>query len=127
MRGKNRLQAFCQSAGCEPLPQLVQSGGKPDTITTVAADELPPERVTAALPGLEKYADGLREKTGVPGLAIAVVHADAAVSGPLPCVLRVFYIQRDSPGVPGRPAGGAGDVTPQAVCWPTRTIRAPNW
>jgi CubicO group peptidase (beta-lactamase class C family) len=44
-----------------------------------AADDLPAEKVTAALPGLEKYADGLREKTGVPGLAIAVVHADKVV------------------------------------------------
>ena len=32
MKGKNRLQAFCQTAGCEPLPQLVQSGGKPGKI-----------------------------------------------------------------------------------------------
>ena len=43
------------------------------------ADGLPAEKVTAALPGLEKYVDGLREKTGVPGLAIAVVHADKVV------------------------------------------------
>jgi CubicO group peptidase (beta-lactamase class C family) len=47
--------------------------------TLAAADESPAERVTIALPGLEKYADGLREKTGVPGLAIAVVHADKVV------------------------------------------------
>ncbi len=44
-----------------------------------AAADLPAEKVTAALPGLEKYANGLREKTGVPGLAIAVVHADKVV------------------------------------------------
>ena len=48
-------------------------------LATPAAAELPAGRVTAALPGLEKYADGLREKTGVPGLAIAVVHADKVV------------------------------------------------
>ena len=47
--------------------------------TPAAAYELLAERVTAALPGLEKYADGLRQKTGVPGLAIAVVHADKVV------------------------------------------------
>jgi CubicO group peptidase (beta-lactamase class C family) len=44
--------------------------------TPAAADDLPAEKVTAALPGLEKYVAGLRERTGVPGLAIAVVHAD---------------------------------------------------
>jgi CubicO group peptidase (beta-lactamase class C family) len=44
-----------------------------------AADDLPAEKATAALPGLEKYAGGLREKTGVPGLAVAVVHADTVV------------------------------------------------
>jgi CubicO group peptidase (beta-lactamase class C family) len=44
-----------------------------------AAADLPAEKVTAALPGLEKYVDGLREKTGVPGLAVAVVHADKVV------------------------------------------------
>ena len=44
-----------------------------------AAGDLPAERVTAALPGLEKYIAGLRERTGVPGLAIAVVHADKPV------------------------------------------------
>lgn len=47
--------------------------------TPAAANELPAGRVTAALPGLEKYVGGLREKTGVPGLAIAVVHADKVV------------------------------------------------
>jgi CubicO group peptidase (beta-lactamase class C family) len=47
--------------------------------TPAAADDLPPEKVTAALPGLEKYIDGLRAKTGVPGLAVAVVHADRVV------------------------------------------------
>jgi CubicO group peptidase (beta-lactamase class C family) len=44
-----------------------------------AAADLPAERVTVALPGLEKYIDGLRHRTGVPGLAVAVVHADKAV------------------------------------------------
>ena len=47
--------------------------------TPAAAADLPAEEVTAALPGLEKYVDGLREKTGVPGLALAVVHADKVV------------------------------------------------
>jgi CubicO group peptidase (beta-lactamase class C family) len=47
--------------------------------TPAAAAELPAKRVTAALPGLERYVGGLREKTGVPGLAIAVVHADRVV------------------------------------------------
>src|SRR5262249_54632964 len=44
-----------------------------------AAGDLPAERGTAALPGLEKYVDGLRERTGVPGIAVAVVHADRVV------------------------------------------------
>src|SRR5262245_23442013 len=47
--------------------------------TPAAADDLPAGKVTAALPGLEKYADGLREKTGVPGLAVAVAHGDRVV------------------------------------------------
>jgi CubicO group peptidase (beta-lactamase class C family) len=48
-------------------------------VTPAAATDLPAERVAAALPGLERYVDGLRERTGVPGLAIAVVHADEVV------------------------------------------------
>jgi CubicO group peptidase (beta-lactamase class C family) len=44
-----------------------------------AAVELPAENVTTALPKLEQYAEGLREKTGVPGVAVAVVHADKVV------------------------------------------------
>src|SRR5262249_39370012 len=44
-----------------------------------AAEDLPANKVTAALPGLEKYVDALRDRTGVPGLAVAVVHADKVV------------------------------------------------
>jgi CubicO group peptidase (beta-lactamase class C family) len=47
--------------------------------TPATADDRPTERAAAALPALEKYVEGLREKTGVPGLAIAVVHADEVV------------------------------------------------
>jgi CubicO group peptidase (beta-lactamase class C family) len=43
------------------------------------ADDLPAGKVTAAMPELEAYVNRLREKTGVPGLAIAVVHADKVV------------------------------------------------
>ncbi len=43
------------------------------------ADDLSADRVRDALLELEKYADALREKTGVPGLSIAVVHADKVV------------------------------------------------
>jgi CubicO group peptidase (beta-lactamase class C family) len=43
------------------------------------AGDLPAVQVTAALPGLEKYVDGLRERTGVPGLGVAIVHADKVV------------------------------------------------
>ena len=43
------------------------------------ADDPPAERVAAALPGLERYVGELREKSGVPGLAVAVVHADKVV------------------------------------------------
>src|SRR4051812_12404648 len=49
-------------------------------VSPAAAGDLPAEQVTAALPGLEKYIDALRERTGVPGLAVAVVHADKVVS-----------------------------------------------
>jgi len=65
-----------------------------------AADDLSAEKVTAALPGLEKYVDGLREKTGVPGLAVAVVHADRVVS------LKGFGV---------REAGRAGPVDADTV------------
>ncbi|MFO0850731.1 MAG: serine hydrolase [Gemmataceae bacterium] len=44
-----------------------------------AADDLTADTVAAALPGLETYAEGLRARTGVPGLAVAVVHADRVV------------------------------------------------
>lgn len=43
------------------------------------AGDLPAQRVTAALPGLEKYVDGLREKAVVPGVATAVLHEDRVV------------------------------------------------
>lgn len=46
----------------------------PATAVDVTSDQ-----VTAALPKLEVYAQGLRERTGVPGLAIAIVHADRVV------------------------------------------------
>ena len=45
-----------------------------------AAQDRLAENVAAAVPGLEKYVDRLRETTGVPGIAIAVVHADKVVS-----------------------------------------------
>lgn len=44
-----------------------------------AAADPPADKVAAALPGLEKYVEELREKTGVPGVAVAVVHADRVV------------------------------------------------
>lgn len=43
------------------------------------AADLSAEEVRAALPGLEAYVRGLLESTGVPGLAVAVVHADEVV------------------------------------------------
>src|SRR5262249_14538199 len=61
-------------ARCQPLLLAALA-----LATPAAAADLPAEQVTAALPGLETYADGLREKTGVPGLAVAVVHADKVV------------------------------------------------
>jgi CubicO group peptidase (beta-lactamase class C family) len=61
-------------ARCSPLLLAILAFATP----AVAADPTA-EKVTAALPGLEKYIGGLREKTGVPGLAIAVVHADKVV------------------------------------------------
>jgi CubicO group peptidase (beta-lactamase class C family) len=44
-----------------------------------AGADAPADRVAAALPGLERYVDGLLARTGVPGLAVAVVHADQVV------------------------------------------------
>lgn len=44
-----------------------------------AAEDLPAEKVTDALSGLESYVEELREKTGVPGVAVAVIHADKVV------------------------------------------------
>lgn len=41
-----------------------------------AAADVPAEKVAAALPLLEQYAEELRDKTGVPGISVAVVHAD---------------------------------------------------
>lgn len=49
-------------------------------VASAGADDLPAEKVAAAMPGLETYVDRLRERTGVPGIAIAVVHADRVVS-----------------------------------------------
>lgn len=69
-------------------------------VTPAAADELPAEKVTAALPALEKYIDGLREQTGVPGLAVAVVHAD-----------KVVYLK----GFGVRELGAPGAIDPDTV------------
>jgi CubicO group peptidase (beta-lactamase class C family) len=43
------------------------------------ASEVTPEKVSAALPELEKLAQQTLEKTGVPGMAIAVVYQDQVV------------------------------------------------
>lgn len=48
-------------------------------VTPLAAADMPSKKVKAALPGLEKYVEQLREKTGVPGIAAAVVHSDKVV------------------------------------------------
>ncbi len=44
-----------------------------------APDDSSAQKVTAALPALEKYVEELRAKTGVPGIAIAVVHEEQVV------------------------------------------------
>jgi CubicO group peptidase (beta-lactamase class C family) len=43
------------------------------------ASEITPEKVTAALPALEKLAQQTLEKTGVPGMAIGIVYQDQVV------------------------------------------------
>jgi CubicO group peptidase (beta-lactamase class C family) len=65
-----------------------------------AAGDLPADRVTAALPVLDAYVEGLRAKTGVPGLAVAAVHAD-----------RVVYVK----GFGVRELGAPGAVGPDTV------------
>jgi CubicO group peptidase (beta-lactamase class C family) len=64
------------------------------------ADDLPAARVTAALSGLERYVDGIRARTGVPGLAIAVVHAD-----------KIVYLK----GFGVREIGTPGEIDPDTV------------
>ncbi|WP_210417710.1 serine hydrolase [Bythopirellula goksoeyrii] len=49
------------------------------SIGTASAAELSPEKVKSALSGLEKVVNQTRQKTGVPGIAIAVVHQDEVV------------------------------------------------
>jgi CubicO group peptidase (beta-lactamase class C family) len=49
------------------------------TVPAGRAAELTPEKVTAALPELEKIAQQALEKTGVPGMAIGVVYQDQVV------------------------------------------------
>ena len=45
----------------------------------LTAQEMTPARLTAALAELDRLAEGTLQRTGVPGLAIAVVHRDAVV------------------------------------------------
>src|SRR5262245_15881920 len=52
------------------------------------AAEVTPQKVKAALPGLEKLAEQTLNKTGVPGMAVAVVYKDQAV------YLRGFGVRR---------------------------------
>ena len=47
-------------------------------VTPVAAGP-PADKVAAAIPTLEKYIEGLQKKTGIPGIAVAVVHKDRVV------------------------------------------------
>jgi CubicO group peptidase (beta-lactamase class C family) len=49
------------------------------TIPSGPASEITPEKVTAALPELEKLALQTLEKTGVPGMAIGIVYQDQVV------------------------------------------------
>jgi Beta-lactamase class C and other penicillin binding proteins len=53
------------------LPPLAARAGPVPAVT--------PEKVKAALPGLEKLADQTLKKTGVPGMAVAVVYRDKVV------------------------------------------------
>ncbi|MBV9359411.1 MAG: serine hydrolase, partial [Chloroflexi bacterium] len=49
------------------------------TVPAAAAQEVTPQRVTAALPELDKLATRAMAETGVPGLAIGVVYKDEVV------------------------------------------------
>jgi CubicO group peptidase (beta-lactamase class C family) len=69
-------------------------------LATPAAAELSPDKVSAALPGLEAYVEGIRASTGVPGIAIAIVHADQVVD------LRGFGV---------REVGTQGAIDPDTV------------
>src|SRR5262245_41704263 len=98
--------------------------------TPAAADDLPAEKVIAALPGLEKYAEGLREKTGVPGLAIAIVHADKVVSlkgfgvrelGKPDAIDADTVFQLASVSKPLSATVSAGVVGDKAVKWDSKT------
>ena len=60
-----------------PVHKQVGFTGQP--ISIPAAPGVTPEKVKKALPDLEELTTELLKKTGVPGLAIAVVHQDQVV------------------------------------------------
>jgi hypothetical protein len=89
------------------------------TLAIPAAEGLPADKVTAALPGLEKYVEALRDRTGVPGLAIAVVRADKLV------YVRGFGVREiGAPGprvIWGSRAAGFLRLSPRAARCPSYT------
>ncbi len=74
------LSVFGCASDREVAPPVgKQVGLAAQPISAPLAPGITPETVKAALPELEKLATDLLKKTGVPGLAIAVVHQDQVV------------------------------------------------
>ena len=66
-----------QEAAAPPVHKQVGFAGQP--MSAPVAPGVTPDKVKKALPDLEELTTDLLEKTGVPGLAIAVVHQDQVV------------------------------------------------
>jgi CubicO group peptidase (beta-lactamase class C family) len=71
-----RLSAALVAAGVLALPGAASAQQSPSQESAVP---IPPGQIDAAIGQLDGLADGLMRQTGVPGLAVAVVHDDKVV------------------------------------------------
>src|SRR5919206_4761048 len=71
-----RLRCAVVAAGVLALPGAASAQQSPSQESAVP---IPPGQIEAAVGRLDGLADGLMRRTGVPGLAVAVVHDDKVV------------------------------------------------
>lgn len=70
------IVAACGIAAAVGVPWAVAADPSPSEVT---AFEIPPERIAAAVAQIDTFAPSLLQRSGVPGMSIAVVHRDRVV------------------------------------------------